>query len=638
MGKRGPKPSVDPEDRLRVLTKYKQEIFTKGGFVRQEGDPIWITLCGILNENNSREKIKPKNLQIYVSQNRNGILDDLECNKLHFVSHVDKNKQSHKSDEVDNNQENQLINLQADALYKPIIKEVAPFPLTILQSWNEVYSAVSSLVKSENIGYIFGIVGSFCKNFVAPDGHSSEKVYLCALGIQAEGEFVPICQISTEKVNSVSTFTRFISKSLKEGLAVPSKIDIDYIWDHFVAMNSVFNVNWKPEQYLLSTFIHLLRENQHSYILSANKEFDIELPRCVITANHRFLIGEVMQWGCIKNKKNAKIRRFQIYCVIVLSMQKSLDDFQKTLEYIFGFSYSKFQSKNSKMLFDFIMGKVDTLHVDDIYNKNIENMRIMEEIMPVTRSADIVYKDCEFLIEYIKYVFIKSKQYIHIVPTSEEHERNAFYDEEFIKNLMKLCVQFVIWSNVMNGNESSNTNHGIKLIDSYRNGFATFLNSQPAIDIFLMKNIEYVDRKLQILRVPMTTAGDLNTEKINKIAIDLEHTYLDHEENWRGKNPHIQFDYSSDSEESTKSYTSESDGDMDYDADHIIENSYSFKESTYSEIVESVCQEVFNEHLNEQSCHAKQLFAKPSNVEDSVGYENTDNQSQAVTNQNDKVN
>lgn len=366
------------------------QIFDENGFVKKEDDPVWESICQKLNKNNTGKQLTTKNLHIYVSQDRCGILSALKK----YTSGISEDKHDETLGNVKSikyDVEKKLINLQNDALYKPVIKEIVVSPFAILQCWNDIFKCVSFLVVQENI-YIFGIVGYFCENFVAPDGSESSTIFLFALGVEVSEEFVPICQVIAEKTTLESLFTRVFSKCVKDGLVIPKKIKIDHIWNHFTAINSVFNVNVKPEDYLSMCFVNKLYLEKNSYLLTENFESDQklkELPRCIITTSNRFLIIEVMQWECIKNNRMDNVRKFEIYCIILLSMQKSLNDFQKVLEEIFAFSFSTFQSENSRKLFNSIINKIDDLKISSIFGTTIESMNHFKDVLVPETSANL---------------------------------------------------------------------------------------------------------------------------------------------------------------------------------------------------------------------------------------------------------
>lgn len=170
---------------------------------------------------------------------------------------------------------------------------------------------------------------------------------------------------------------------------------------------------------------------------------------------------------------------------------------------------------------------------------------------------------------------------------------------------MRLCIKFVLWTNVMGivNDEKNDRNINVSSsIDDYKKEIdGRFLSDEKlSIDDFLVQNIEYVDQKLQVMRDPVKEKLESNIQELNHLNLEISH--LCHEKNWGGKNPEVKLDYSSDTE-SSKSCTSESYSDSDYEYEVKKENDYI--ELSHQEIVESVCQELLQKTMDDKPCHAE---------------------------------
>lgn len=588
MSKRGRKPGITHDQRLRELRRHP--IFDDHENLKKEGDIVWSRICTILEENHPGKTIKPKNLYTYVAQNRCNIL----CELTSFLSDNQQECERHEDviakeseDSVQYNVEEEMIKLQSDALLKPSIKEICTWPFTIFHWSIEAVDIVSSLNK--NIQYIFGVVGSMCERFKAPDKSESGTIFLYALGVNVEQDFIPICQLSTEKTMSIPIFTRFFNMCFKGGLSIPWKLSTDFTWNQYTAANSAFNVNLKYERYLVICFEFLQGESK-------------VLPRCLIHTNSRFLILKVLQWECVKNHLLKGVKYFYIYCVILLSMQNTLDDFDKVLEKIFIFTYSKFQNQNSTDCFNFIKTKYEALKIDVVFSrdniKKIEND--YQEIEVTEKNKNLNYEACQTIVNHMKYIFVKAKECVNKFNGNDEKtpDENAFFSKDFCKHLIQICTEFVIWSNVIcKHDENSTEDYSIKLLNSYKDEFQSCLVfTKTTADNFLMKNIDYVDEKLQILRASVPQVSSI-TNKDTKPKHDFDNTYLLHEENWMGKNPPEKLDYSSSDGETSVSYTSESEDQLESISDENNEMQYA--EKSINEIVDSVCQELSESQIEE---------------------------------------
>lgn len=285
MGKRGPKPLFSYQERLDELRKH--EIFDGNGDVKKESDPVWQLICNNLNANISDidKKIKVRNIQQYVYQNRSQILSDLKANSdsCNVIDSCTEN-----SNVIVPNAEEILLSIQNDFFYKTLIKEFTVYPFTTFHWSTEATDFISDYVP-KNIFFIFAKIGSFCKNVIAPDGLNSNKIFLYSLGTEINNKFIPICQFSSEDDSRLLIY-RFFSECLKSSLRLPKKLLLDYNANHYIAANSVLNVDMTYESYLTTCF---------SYI-KFNKT-NTDLPNCVIQSNVRLLIVKVKRWDCVIN-------------------------------------------------------------------------------------------------------------------------------------------------------------------------------------------------------------------------------------------------------------------------------------------------------------------------------------------------
>lgn len=413
---------------------------------------------------------------------------------------------------------------------------------------------------------IFGKIDSFCESFVAPDGISSNKIFLYSVGTAIADEFIPICQFSSEE-SSYLLIYRFFSECCKSGLRPPKKLIVDYNANHYTAANSVFNVNLTYEKYLTKCFLYLKYNTSNS-----------ELPKCLIKAN----------------VKLDSIKYFYIYCIISLSFQKNLDDFENLLEKIFILAYSKFQTQSTSSSFSYIQSKINELKIDSAYQK--ENVICMESefknIMdPENNNFKVNYNKCEEILNYIKGIFLKARNQVSIISKTANNERNAFYNENYCESIIELCLQFVVWSDVFNDlhcdDHCINENFGI-LLDNYKAGFQEHLSGLTSIDQYLFKNIDHADEQLQIAKTLMIHE---KKEKVKEVC--FEYSYLKYEENWRGKNKQSAMicDEPDDSD-----CSSNSDIDKSSDSNEFEESNFLDKDTTdINTIIDSVCESLYEQ-------------------------------------------
>lgn len=199
MAKKGPKPSVTHEERVIELKNHI--IFDEKGYLKKESDLIWDIICQNLSK--SGKIIKKRNLYTYISRNLKKIKEDLNLEKQKENSLIDEAKDGCN---YDSTIEENLLALQTNVLFKPVIKEVCIHPVVIFH-WSVNAIDFSTELTSETVFY-FGRIGSFCQQLSKSDGSQSDSIYLYSLGVSIENKVISLCHVTTER-NSQSLFYRF---------------------------------------------------------------------------------------------------------------------------------------------------------------------------------------------------------------------------------------------------------------------------------------------------------------------------------------------------------------------------------------------------------------------------------------------
>lgn len=108
MSRRGPKPSVTHEQKVIALSKF--DIFDTSHKVKKESDPVWQQVCDFINKeyiDDPKKNITKRNIQNYVSQNRNGVIFDLHLQQtnrnLHEESQISDENQNKVNDSTKEN-------------------------------------------------------------------------------------------------------------------------------------------------------------------------------------------------------------------------------------------------------------------------------------------------------------------------------------------------------------------------------------------------------------------------------------------------------------------------------------------------------------------------------------------------------
>lgn len=580
MGKRGKKCVVSFEERIEEIRRH--DIFDVDGKLKKERDPVWQVICDNIEQRDSEKKINVRNLYRYVTLNLQEVL--IQLNIAQDLTTVATKPTIHPLKPDERDEEAMLLKMRKNVFYTPVMREFCTSPLTVFHWTIEAIDVSKDL--TSDITYIFSLIGSFCKPFMAPDGFVSDKtISLYALGTEMSNEFVPLCQMSTED-SSVSLFSRFFSECIRSGLKVPNYLMLDYYRNHYITANEVFNLYMSYEDYLVMCYNYLSKEV-------------LELPRVIINTNISLLLIKMKHWKSMCTVQPPSVTKFTYYSIIVLSLQENLDDFQQILQSIFVLFYSEFKTTITHQHFNLIMLKIKDLDVQRIYN--IEDMTAVEnkfkQILDSESISKIDYDKCKCIKDFIENVFIKANQNIN--QNDQPSERNAYYNPQFCKELMELCMEFVIWSNVMQQN--SNIKNTIRdfttLSDAYKNDFGDFLSlkykSIPRVHEYLLKNIDYEYKKLEKVR------NSINTNVIAKKKHNhLEYSYMQHEENWMGLNNDrvkINNKNESDSENSSNSDSDSDNSKQDFVSDSDID--FEEENLNISTFIDSICKDDNNTHI-----------------------------------------
>lgn len=224
------------------------------------------------------------NMYAYVHSNRHDIQKKLRINDdLESSNHNTLESEAEQA-QIDENIEERLIKIKNNPFYKNEIKELAVYPFCIsicmsIYHWTQEALDFANLFTRK---LYFLVNGNLCQNFFAPDGSSSNKIYLTSLGVvdKITSNFLPISQLSSDD-QSLSDVNRFFFECLRNGLKIPGSIKLDFMVNFYKAANEAFNINVSYETYLSNCFDHLIGKKL--------------APRCTITTDIRFMCIKVFK-------------------------------------------------------------------------------------------------------------------------------------------------------------------------------------------------------------------------------------------------------------------------------------------------------------------------------------------------------
>lgn len=470
--------------------------------------------------------------------------------------------------------------MKNNALLKPIIRNVSTYPFTVFY-WT--YHAIDLVYNFKEHMFFFGVTGSQCQPFIAPDKSASQNILSFTMGIKVFDKYIPICEFLSQ-INSVSLLKRFFHECLRSGLIVPTKLIIAHYWNNLISVSSVFNVNVSLVSYLTMCYQNLI-------------EKDEQLPRCLIKTDIRFLLIKVKNWECMSSVLLQSANKIFLYCIILLSSQDNLVDFKNLLRKIFDITYSKYQNENTDAFIQFIATEIKNKQINSSYDNKYfeETENYYKDFIDFEITENLNYNNCKMLANFITNIFAESKKYI----TQEGGtERNAYYNDKFCRSLIKLCVQFPLWTQIMVKPQES---EDISILKDHKEELQKYIidscsDFKFTPDTYLLYSIEYNESKILYAR------NFLKDNAIKNKNVGLDDTYLYYEENWKGLNTSENISEESDvsNSESSDIY-SDSNSITGENNDVSMASLHDINDTSISEIIESIC-----EKLNETKCETEQ--------------------------------
>ena len=309
-----------------------------------------------------------------------------------------------------------------------------------------------------------------------------------------------------------------------------------------------------------------------------------------------------------------------------MSFQDNLEDFKDILLKLLTFIYSEYKNSFTHDIFTLLKLKIKFYKIDSTYNKD-QLVNLKKEFVNYTyESSDLTvdYTKCNDIVNFVRN--IADQAHIDVITniTSKE-DRNIYCNKQFAELLLRVTIQFVLWTKVMTTVIDCNIGDNYcNIIYNYQKDIEDHLSSfhsKPNVDEYLLKIIDHTDAKLEIAKKfkqklqPYKTQNEIKINKQNEIEID----YIFHQENWKGLNDDSPSDNSEESHSSTESTLSDSEN-SDLESEFLNTNNMN--------IVESICQEMCDKDVSNPVDAIDDVFKKESsnysNSEDLGTNENQD--------------
>jgi len=273
-------------------------------------------------------------------------------------------------------------------------------------------------------------------------GILSGHIFLYEAVLNTNSYQVPVTQMVSEQHDTLTIFY-WLAQWLKDGVPISQGTTCDYSKALLGAICRAFYNGITLYDYVEKCFNILYSKSNN-------------LPVCYIRIDIAHLVKLVCRWKCLTGTKNYRLKEFYVRCVMLLIRANCLEEFENVLLDILTVSIS--QTEGDQMgstnkcpaeeariwLLNNIRGT--TINENDMSNNILDNNRILfdnsdEEIDVFNTRVQENSKINAFLNG------IKSKSISYSLV--EGDRISPYYLPEFTKNILRLCKEFPLWSNIM---------------------------------------------------------------------------------------------------------------------------------------------------------------------------------------------
>lgn len=253
---------------------------------------------------------------------------------------------------------------------------------------------------------------------------------------------VPVTQMLSEKHDTLTIFY-WLAEWIREGIPIPQETVCDYSKALLGAISRAFCCGTTLGDYVDKCFNVL-------FLKSIN-----DLPSCFIRIDIAHLVKLVCRWKCLTGSKNYRLKEFYVRCVILLVGATCLEEFEKLLFDILLVSMSQTEGEQiSKRKCPAEEARIRLL-------SNIRGCKILEADMMKSSvdSHDLLsdHSEEEIDVSSIKlnknskvYAFLNRIKTMSISDSLVEGDRiSPYYLPKFTTNILRLCKEFPLWSNIM---------------------------------------------------------------------------------------------------------------------------------------------------------------------------------------------
>jgi len=172
------------------------------------------------------------------------------------------------------------------------------------------------------------------------------------------------------------------------------------------------------------------------------------LPTCFIRNDIAHFIQMICRWKCFQSSGKTRLKEFYVRCARLLLQSRTLDEFSKILTSTLTIAYSETEDA-AKYSLTFI---IELLEGQSYEKEN--DLTSYSDLLAAPEIEDIYEEEIELntsssIITFLNNINHTALSAASVIQHSVTTKINAYFLDDFGKNMVKLCSTFPIWSNVM---------------------------------------------------------------------------------------------------------------------------------------------------------------------------------------------
>ncbi|CAI6370194.1 unnamed protein product [Macrosiphum euphorbiae] len=246
----------------------------------------------------------------------------------------------------------------------------------------------------------------------------------------------------SEKHDTLTIFY-WLAEWIKDGGPIPQETACDYSKALLGAISRAFCNGTTLSDYVDKCFNVLCSKSYN------------DLPPCFIRIDIAHLVKLVCRWKCLAGTNKYRLKQFYVRCVILLVEAKCIDEFEKILVNILTVSMSQTEGDLTKstgkcpseeartrLLFNIRGSKINE---NEVVKSTIDNNDTFPDHSDEETDVSSKLKQNSKINAFLNTIKSKSSSNSLV----EGDRISPYFLPDFSKNILRLCKEFPLWSNVM---------------------------------------------------------------------------------------------------------------------------------------------------------------------------------------------